>query len=75
MVILRDDHIFAFCVVRKRAQILELFQRNAYVCFAFLLTLFTLRCTCMTDRPKSRATPTNSRFGSKVTEMRIYTYI
>ena len=56
-VILRDDHIFAFCVVRKRAQILELFQRNAYVCFAFLLTLFTLRCTCMTDRPSQKHVP------------------
>ena len=46
VVVLRNDHIFAFCAVWKRAHFLELFQ----LC---LLTLFTLRCTCITDRPKS----------------------
>jgi len=35
VVILRDDHIFVFCVVRKRAHILELFQRNVYALPSF----------------------------------------
>ena len=28
--VLRNDHILAFCVVQKRAHILELSQRNTY---------------------------------------------
>ena len=35
VVVLRDDHIFVFCAVRKRAHILELFQRNAYILPSF----------------------------------------
>ena len=30
VVVLRNDHIFAFCAVRKRAHILRLFQLSAY---------------------------------------------
>ena len=30
MVVLRDDHFFTFCAVRKRAHILEFFQCNAH---------------------------------------------
>jgi len=35
VVVLRNDHIFAFCEVRKRAHILKLFQRNAYALPSF----------------------------------------
>ena len=37
-VVLRNDHILAFCAVQNRAHILK---------------LFTLRCTCMNNSPKS----------------------
>ena len=49
VVILRNNIIFAFCVVQKHAHILELFQRNAYALPSFS---HTLHRTCMTDRPK-----------------------
>ena len=35
VIVLRDDHIFAFCAVQKRAHILELFQRNVYILPSF----------------------------------------
>ena len=35
VVVLINDHIFVFCAVRKRARILELFQRNAYALPSF----------------------------------------
>ena len=34
-VVLRNDRIFAFCMARKRAHILELFKRNAYALPSF----------------------------------------
>ena len=39
VVILRNDHILAFCVVQKHAHILELFQRNAYALPSFHTSL------------------------------------
>ena len=35
VVVLRNDHIFAFCVVQKHACVFELFQRNAYALPSF----------------------------------------
>ena len=35
VVVLRNDHIFTFCVVRKNAHVLELFQPNAYALPSF----------------------------------------
>ena len=35
MVVLRNDHILAFCAVRKRAHIPELFQRDTYAFLRF----------------------------------------
>ena len=35
VVVLRNDHIFAFCGVQKHAHILELFERNAYALPSF----------------------------------------
>ena len=35
MVFLRNDHILAFCAVRKRAHISELFQRDTYAFLRF----------------------------------------
>ena len=35
VVVLRNDHIFAFCAVQKRAHILELFQRFTYALPSF----------------------------------------
>ena len=55
VVVLINDHIFAFCAVRKRARIRELFQRNAYTLPSF--PLFTLRPLHMHDRPAQKHVP------------------
>ena len=53
MVVLINDHIFAFCVVRKRARILKLFQRNVYALPAF--SHFSHFCSShMHDRPAQK---------------------
>ena len=52
-VVLKSDHIFAFCVVQKYTRILELFQCNAYALPSFSHFLHFIRCTCMTDQPQS----------------------
>jgi len=53
MVVLINNHIFAFCVVQKHARILELFQRNAYALPSFSYFSHFVCCTCMTDQPPS----------------------
>ena len=65
VVVLRNDHIVLFCAVRKLSNSFNVIRSYA------LSPFLTLRCSFMTDRPKARATPTNSKFtrvGSKVTE-------
>ena len=54
VVVLRNDHILAFCAVRNRAHILKTLSMQ-YVHFA-LLILFTLRCTCM-DQQSQKHVP------------------
>ena len=53
MVVLINDYILAFCGVQKHARIFELFQRNAYALPSFSHLSHFVRCTCMTDQPKS----------------------
>ena len=56
--VLRNDHIFTFCAVRKHAHILELFQRNAYALPSFShFTHFV--ALARPTVPKACATPTN----------------
>ena len=59
VVVLRNHYIFAFCAVRKRTHILELFQHNFSHSNAFLLSLFTLVAHAWPTVPKAHATPTN----------------
>ena len=58
VVVLRNDHIFAFCGVQKHAHILELFQRNAYALPSFSHFSDFITHAWPTS-PKAPATPTN----------------
>ena len=53
VVVLRDNHIFAFCAVQKCARILEFFQRNAYPLPSFSHFSHFVCCTFITKQPKS----------------------
>ena len=53
VVVLRNNHIFAFCAVQKRTRILEHFQRNAYPLPSFSHFSYFIRCTFITNQPKS----------------------
>ena len=63
VIVLRNDHIFAFCTIQKRAHILKLFQRNAYALPSFSHFSHFVAHAWLTV-PKACAMPTT--IGSKV---------
>ena len=59
VVILINDHIFAFCAVQKRAHILELFQRNVYACLPSHTFHTSFVAHAWPTTPKAHVMPTN----------------
>ena len=71
VVVLINDHIFAFCAVqKKRARVLELFKRNAYALPSFSHFSHFFRSICMTDQhvPRLLTSQMNIIVGASLSE-------